>query len=283
MTFTTAVVSCFRDNYARFSGRAERSEYWNFVAFNVLVAMTFRLLGAMTSGSPGARHLVSVLDILVALVTLPPTAAVAARRLHDTGRSGWWFLLPMAGLAGLLASNAALRVRLDELARTRRLVELGGTVPVGAPGGVGGYGVLLVVALLAFLVCFVGYLSLVAGQSGPGNEYGPGPGEFIDGLPTELGPLAAGSGPVAAYAASAYGRPVHGQPPHDQSYGQSYGQSHGQPWAPVAPAPNAYGRGLPPREEPQEETYLIGDYVDPGRRKAGPAQGEPPSPWSSPL
>ena len=78
-------------NYAVFSGRARRKEYWMFVLFNFIFALAASLIGIFTFG---------VVYILYGLAVLVPTLAVAVRRLHDIGKSGWyWFiiLIPLAG------------------------------------------------------------------------------------------------------------------------------------------------------------------------------------------
>ena len=66
--------------YAQFSGRASRSEYWWFYLFTVLAGAAANTLG----GTVG--NLASIAFFL-------PGLALFARRMHDTGRSGWWFLL----------------------------------------------------------------------------------------------------------------------------------------------------------------------------------------------
>ncbi len=77
-------------NYANFKGRARRSEYWSFVLLNfiatLVVSFVFRKLH-----HPG-------LSIFYTLGTLVPAFAVTIRRLHDTGRSGWWMWAPFYNL-----------------------------------------------------------------------------------------------------------------------------------------------------------------------------------------
>ncbi|QCE33467.1 DUF805 domain-containing protein [Acetobacteraceae bacterium] len=88
-------------NYARFSGRASRSQYWYFHLFNFLFAFAFYPLAVLAGV---ADHLlfeqssictlfVLVLNWVYTLGVLIPAIAVSVRRLHDTNRSGWWFLL----------------------------------------------------------------------------------------------------------------------------------------------------------------------------------------------
>jgi uncharacterized membrane protein YhaH (DUF805 family) len=86
MTFTESIQTCFR-KYANFKGRARRSEYWWFALFVVIVSIASGLLG-------------DTANTLVALAMILPYTAVSARRLHDTGRSGWWQLLGFVPLIG---------------------------------------------------------------------------------------------------------------------------------------------------------------------------------------
>ena len=79
MSFSDAIRACFT-KYAEFNGRASRPEYWWFWLFSLLVGIATSVLGHAASG-------------LVSLLMLLPSLAVAARRLHDTNRSGWWQLL----------------------------------------------------------------------------------------------------------------------------------------------------------------------------------------------
>ncbi len=89
-------------NSVRFSGRATRGEFWWWVlvlAFVLLIASAVQLALPFLYArdfNPSARDLLSVFlgtGVAIWLVTLLPTTAVAVRRLHDTGRSGWWVLL----------------------------------------------------------------------------------------------------------------------------------------------------------------------------------------------
>lgn len=72
-------------NYATFSGRARRSEYWMFVLFNVIVSIVL----AGVDAAAGTMFLGTIYSLAVFI----PSLAVAVRRLHDTGKSGWWFLI----------------------------------------------------------------------------------------------------------------------------------------------------------------------------------------------
>jgi uncharacterized membrane protein YhaH (DUF805 family) len=80
--------------YATFTGRARRSEYWWFFLFNAIVSAVASGIDAVI-GFPA-------LQIVAGLALLVPGLAVGARRLHDTGRSGWWQLLALVPIVGVI-------------------------------------------------------------------------------------------------------------------------------------------------------------------------------------
>lgn len=86
MTFAESIKACFA-KYADFNGRASRSEYWWFFLFIVVVGMGLSMISDMLWG-------------LFYLVTLVPSLAAGARRLHDTDRSGWMLLIGLIPLVG---------------------------------------------------------------------------------------------------------------------------------------------------------------------------------------
>jgi uncharacterized membrane protein YhaH (DUF805 family) len=87
--------------YAVFSGRARRKEYWMFALFNILVAIGLMIVDGVT-GTLSAATGYGLLSGLYALAVLIPNLAVTVRRLHDTGRSGWWLLLILVPLIGAI-------------------------------------------------------------------------------------------------------------------------------------------------------------------------------------
>lgn len=98
----TYYLLCWR-RYFQFAGRARRAEFWYFLLVNVgvsfLLGATDALLGFVDNEGNG------LLSSLYGLAVFFPSLAVGTRRLHDTGRSGWWqllFLIPLVGLIVLL-------------------------------------------------------------------------------------------------------------------------------------------------------------------------------------
>jgi uncharacterized membrane protein YhaH (DUF805 family) len=96
---------CLR-RYADFSGRARRKEYWFFQLYNGLSILGLIIIGVIIgeiSGNSETGGLVfAVLAVIYALCILIPYLAVTVRRLHDTGRSGWWILIEFVPYAGVI-------------------------------------------------------------------------------------------------------------------------------------------------------------------------------------
>ena len=93
MTFGEAVRSGF-DHYAKFDGRASRPAFWWWVLFVFLVGIAANIID-LAIGAP-------VLTALVGLALLLPNLSVSIRRLHDTDRTGWWILIYLIPLIGLI-------------------------------------------------------------------------------------------------------------------------------------------------------------------------------------
>ena len=97
-------LDVIKNKYADFEGRARRKEYWTYVLFlllSFLLAYIIMLIGlAMESAIIGG--LGSIVVVVIALGTFIPSLAVAVRRLHDTNRSGWFYLLGMIPLVGII-------------------------------------------------------------------------------------------------------------------------------------------------------------------------------------
>ncbi|AWB77040.1 DUF805 domain-containing protein [Stenotrophomonas maltophilia] len=90
--------------YAQFSGRASRSEFWWFQLFVVIVLIPSNVLGFIAgyTGSSTLALISTGVGALVWLAIIVPLIAVTVRRLHDTDRSGWWYLLMLVPIVGLV-------------------------------------------------------------------------------------------------------------------------------------------------------------------------------------
>lgn len=87
--------------YADFTGRSRRKEYWMFFLLVIVCALVIGFVEGMLGltnmiGPYGPISTIFLLGILV------PSIAVGIRRLHDTDRSGWWILLGLVPLVGLV-------------------------------------------------------------------------------------------------------------------------------------------------------------------------------------
>ena len=103
MTFAEAVETCLVKKFVSFSGRARRSEYWYFTLFSLIVSMAASIIGGMLFVHHEGD--VNLLSSLLSLVLFLPGLGVSIRRLHDIGKSAWWYLIifvPMIGWIILL-------------------------------------------------------------------------------------------------------------------------------------------------------------------------------------
>ncbi|WP_040482134.1 DUF805 domain-containing protein [Luminiphilus syltensis] len=86
--------------YAVFSGRSRRKEYWYFFLFNLIITLILGLAEVFAGIAPETDQ--SVLAALYQLAVLLPSIAVGVRRLHDTDRSGWWLLIGLIPIVGVI-------------------------------------------------------------------------------------------------------------------------------------------------------------------------------------
>jgi uncharacterized membrane protein YhaH (DUF805 family) len=80
--------------YATITGRAQRTEYWMFMLVNFLITLALELADMIVAGG--------ILTVLYWLAMVTPSWSVSVRRLHDTGRSGWWLLIGLVPLVGAI-------------------------------------------------------------------------------------------------------------------------------------------------------------------------------------
>ena len=99
LSFNEAVGTCFR-KYFDFSGRARGSEYWYFFLFSFLLGIVVTILDINLFGNDwedyGPLYLITTVGLFI------PSISAAARRLHDSGKSGWWQLLYLTIIGALL-------------------------------------------------------------------------------------------------------------------------------------------------------------------------------------
>ncbi|MDB5672265.1 MAG: hypothetical protein JWO25_3224 [Alphaproteobacteria bacterium] len=158
--------------YADFSGRSRRTEYWMFVLFQFLIGIAYSLLlglvggAALFGGDPGALvaaggavMILTAIYALVCLALIIPAIAVAIRRLHDTNRTGWWVLAPLAPYC---------------------LSFIGAAMAASSPGSPGAGAMLALVGgllALAMAVALIVFL-LLDGTRGP-NRFGADPKDRV--------------------------------------------------------------------------------------------------------
>mgnify|MGYP001163676951 FL=1 len=94
MGFTGAIQSGF-ENYVNFRSRASRSEYWYWSLFAILGELIATVIDATV-----LRSEIGIINPIFGLVILTPGVAVGVRRLHDIGKSGWWWLLWLLPIFG---------------------------------------------------------------------------------------------------------------------------------------------------------------------------------------
>lgn len=99
-TIVGNAISVCMSKYAVFSGRASRSEFWYFALFTSLTSWAVQIVGAMINST--ATTLLLMLVWYIAF--LIPILAVAARRMHDVGKSGGFYLIPIYNI--ILAATA---------------------------------------------------------------------------------------------------------------------------------------------------------------------------------
>ena len=98
-------LKVMRDNYANFTGRARRKEYWMFALFQAIIMIVLVILdnvlglGFDIGGIPLGY---GVLYTIGALAHFIPGLAVVVRRLHDVGKSGWFYLIALIPFIGII-------------------------------------------------------------------------------------------------------------------------------------------------------------------------------------
>lgn len=89
MSIQESVMTCLKEKYATFSGRASRSEFWWFWLATYVIGLVVGLIS-------------SALSYIIGLALLIPSIAVGVRRMHDSEHSGWWIICPIVNLVFLI-------------------------------------------------------------------------------------------------------------------------------------------------------------------------------------
>lgn len=95
-------LKCLKQ-YFDFSGRARRKEYWLFCLFNVIIAYILSVIdSAIGLKFPVGIVELGILGVIYSLLLFIPGLAVCVRRLHDIGKSGWFYLIGLIPLVGAI-------------------------------------------------------------------------------------------------------------------------------------------------------------------------------------
>ena len=97
MDFQTSIKTCF-NKYVVFSGRASRSEFWWFILFGLLVGVGTSIVDFIID--PTGNFV--LFNSIASLALFIPQLSAGSRRLHDTGKSGWWQLLYITIIGGIV-------------------------------------------------------------------------------------------------------------------------------------------------------------------------------------
>jgi len=170
MGFVTAIKTCF-SKYVTFSGRARRPEYWWFFLFIILGSVIASFIdGAIFGVGAPQEPPTQLLSPIFSLATFLPMLAVGWRRMHDTGKPGWYLLIPLlvtvAGMAALMLGALSLG-QLDMAGVTEETLGTDGAGPGMAALAVFG------IVQLAVSILIIWWLTRPT-QPGP-NAYGEEP------------------------------------------------------------------------------------------------------------
>ena len=164
----TAVKTCFK-KYFDFKGRARRSEYWWFVFFVTIVSSVFNYGGLLVPA-------LSFIGALCSLVFLIPQLSAMTRRLHDTGRSGWWVLLlavlsiaAIGALAYVLAPLASQMLEVtDSFAQAQMMADAMQASPTAST-------VFIFCGIAISLLGLIVFIFTLLDSKWGENKYGPSP------------------------------------------------------------------------------------------------------------
>ena len=164
----TAVKTCFK-KYFDFTGRARRSEYWWFMLFVAIVSSIFNYGGLLVPA-------LSYVGALCSLAFFIPQLSVMTRRLHDTGRSGWWVLLlallsiaVLGAMAVVLAPIASQMLEVtDAFAQAQMMADAIQSSPAASS-------VFMICGLALSVLGLIVFIFTLLDSKWRENKYGPSP------------------------------------------------------------------------------------------------------------
>jgi len=161
MDFMEATKTCLR-KYFTFSGRARRSEYWWFYLFTIIVGMFAAIIdGAIVGWENSDEGPVGAISSLALLI---PSLSAGWRRLHDTGRSGWWIGGGILGIIVFVFIIFGMSFSSTEF-------DVGGSFLTNGLSGI-----FMIIFLIGILVYAITMLVFFCQDSHSGdNQYGPSP------------------------------------------------------------------------------------------------------------
>ena len=184
LSLPQAVRQCIC-SYAQFNGRATRAEFWWWVLASNLAIVAAVIVDAILTAVLFAFGITIIgpLAFLLVIGVLLPSIAVAVRRLHDIGRSGWW-LLTWYGIDFVASLLFVAALGLVVVFFTLEFGEDGGSGSGLLSTGwilLGGASLLALAALAAILAVYVWALVWLVRQGQPGpNQHGPDPRAWND-------------------------------------------------------------------------------------------------------
>ena len=162
--FSQALSICLKKKYACFKGRASRSEFWWYTLGMILLGIATSVIVAVLGAVLGVAGWVIALALVVglALYLMVPTWAVAVRRYHDIGLSGWLYFL-------LAVITACLNFATQGLSNEATQAALAGEPAPETPGWYN------VAQAVVFAISFVNLIVFVKRGKPDPNKYGPAP------------------------------------------------------------------------------------------------------------
>lgn len=163
-----AVTTCFK-KFLDFKGRARRSEYWWYFLFTLVVSWVFNIVGSFFP-------MLIYVGLLCGLLLTIPQLSALTRRLHDTGRSGWWVLLYALSLLAVYGSMIVIFYPLFNQLNAEGDYMMLGQIAADAIGNSPVASTIFVVGtLLSVIFWIVNLVFSILDSHWGENKYGPSP------------------------------------------------------------------------------------------------------------